>query len=267
MNKLILAVLLLASLNAAAQEYSYKPKGAIPEIIVNVRNLYSDLEIIGTKDAEIRIIAEDYEGPPEKAAGLRPMSATGPDNSGIGLNIEQDGNTVIISGAHRHMDDTDYTIMLPANVRLRIDYSSFQSDDIIIRGMTNEVEIKSQVGDLTFMDVTGPLVASTLSANINVVFTELSQASPTALASISGDVDISLPADSKGNFSISTTSGEIYTDLDFDAENLSGESRRKGKGVYSGFPGAVNVNAMLNGGGVEVSLRSVSGDIFIRKAK
>jgi DUF4097 and DUF4098 domain-containing protein YvlB len=115
--------------------------------------------------------------------------------------------------------------------------------------------------------VTGPLVASTLSANINVVFTELSQASPTALASISGDVDISLPADSKGNFSISTTSGEIYTDLDFDAENLSGESRRKGKGVYSGFPGAVNVNAMLNGGGVEVSLRSVSGDIFIRKAK
>src|SRR3990172_2698115 len=205
MNKIIIAFLLLASLNAMAQEYSYKPKGAISEILVNVRNLYSDLEIVGAADAEIRIVAEDYEGPPEKAAGLRPMSAMGPDNSGIGLNIEQDGNTVIISGAHRHTDNTDYKIMLPSNIRLRIDYSSFQSDDIIIRGMTNEVEIKSQVGDLTFMDVTGPLVASTLSADINVVFTELNQASPTALASISGDIDITLPQNSKGNFSISTT--------------------------------------------------------------
>ena len=32
-------------------------------------------------------------------------------------------------------------------------------------------------------------------------------------------------------------------------------------------PGVISVNSKLNGGGVGVTLRSVSGDIFIRKVK
>ena len=264
MNRLIIAFMACTSLAVSAQEFSLKPKGTISEITVVVRNLYSDLEIIGTAAGEIRVVAEDYEGPPDRAAGLRPLSALGPDNSGIGLNIDQSGNTVSITGAHRNADDTDYTIMLPAKVRLQIDYGSFRSDDITIRGMASEVEVKSQVGDLSFLDVTGPIVASTLSADITVAFSSLSQSSPTSLASVSGDIDIAIPENSKGNFSLGTTSGEIYTDLNFDAEDLS--PARWGKGM-PGFPGAINAHAMLNGGGVEVSIRSVSGDIFIRKTK
>lgn len=258
MKPLLLLLLLCAALDAPAQEFSLKPKGKMSEITVVIQNLFSDIEITGTSGGEFYVETDDYKGPPDKAAGLRALSATGPDNSGIGLNINQSGDTVIISGAGRNRNGADYRISLPATVKLRIDYGSFKSDDITIRGMANEVEVKSQVGDVTLIDVTGPIVANTLSADIEIAFTTLSQASPSAIASISGDIDITLPASSQGNFSLSSISGEIYTDLDFDLAQDNGVRR---------FPGGINASTSLNGGGVEFTIRSISGDIYLRKAK
>ena len=264
MKTLIIALLAFTMLDVSAQEFSLKPKGKISELTVEIQNLSSDLVIEGNNTGEIKIEADDYEGAPEKAAGLRPLSALGPDNTGIGLNINQAGNTVTISGMHRNRDNTDYRITIPANIKLKINYGSFQSDDILIRGMSNEVEVKSQVGDLMFENVTGPIIASTLSSDIRVEFTTLNQASPTSITSISGDIDITLPENSKGNFRLSSTSGEIYTDLDFDAVDTNGS-----KGPWRGkreFWGGTSASTMLNGGGVEFTVRSVSGDIFMRKA-
>ena len=148
--------------------------------------------------------------------------------------------------------------MLPANVKLKINQGGFRSDDINIKGMTNEVEVKSQVGDLEFLDVTGPIVASTISSDIKVIFSSLNQSSPSSISSVSGDIDISLPESTRGNFKLSSVSGEIYTDLNFENEV------KRGSGF---FPGGISVNTRLNGGGVDIMLRSISGDIYIRKAK
>lgn len=258
MKKLIIALLIFTMLDVNAQEFSMKPKGKIAELTVEIQNLYTDLEIVGNKGDEVRINADDYEGAPEKAAGLKPLSASGPDNTGIGLNISQAGNTVTISGTHRNLHQTDYRITLPANIKLRINYGSFRSDDILVRGMSNEVEIKSQVGDLKFVDVTGPIIASTLSADIDIEFSSLNQASPTSISSISGDVDITMPKDSKANLRLNSVSGEIYTDFEFDTIDKRGGNQ---------YWGGTAATAQMNGGGTEFSVKTVSGDVFLRKAK
>ena len=51
-----------------------------------------------------------------------------------------------------------------------------------------------------------------------------------------------------------TVSGNMYSDFDFPATN--NDMRRVGGG---------NIRASLNGGGVEVKLHSVSGNIYLRK--
>lgn len=285
MKKLVIALLCLTIIDASAQEFSMKPKGTISDITVVVENLYSNLEIQGGTAGNIKIETNEYVPLPAKAAGLHPLSALGPDNSGIGLNITQSGTTVTISGTRRNIKDMGYKIMLPANIKLRINHFSFRSDDITIRGMKNEVDVKSQVGDLLFTDVTGPIIASTISSDIKVEFSSLNQSAPSSISSVSGDIDITLPQSSKGNFKLSSISGEIYTDLDFKQENKKDFPFGAGKqfgpewgGKYSKpnfwgkqggnyFPGAMSVNATLNDGGVDVTLRSVSGDIYIRKAK
>lgn len=282
MKKLVITLLVSTVINVNAQEFTMRPKGTISEITVVVRNLFSDLDIQGSAAGDIKVEADNYTGIPDKAAGLRPLSALGPDNSGIGLNIAQSGNIVTISGTRRNTKNSDYRISLPANIRLRIDKGGFNSDDITVRGMTNEVEVKSQVGDLMFTDVTGPIVASTISSDIKVEFSSLSQSSPSSISSVSGDIDITLPQSSKGNFKMSSISGEIYTNLDFET-NVTNRPDYFGKNSSRAFPPGVSppappvppiippvgmsVNAALNGGGVDVTIRSISGDIYIRKAK
>ena len=258
MKKLITILLLFTMLDVNAQDFSMQPKGKLSDLTLEIENLFTDLDIQGSTGNEIRVQVDNYKGAPEKAAGLRSLSAMGPDNTGIGLNINQSGNTVTISGTHRNRDSTDYHFTVPANVKLRINYGGFHSDDILVRGMRNEVDIKSQVGDLKLEDVTGPIIASTLSADINVVFSSLTQSSPSSISSISGDIDITLPGNSKGDFRLNSISGDVYTDFDFELVN--------NKSRNSFWPGT-SASAQLNGGGVEFAVKSVSGDIFIRKAK
>lgn len=249
--------MLLFSVTTFAQnEYKMTVKGNASESWVNINNLFADLEIEGTSGSEIKIMVSDYDGLPEKAKGLKPLSATGPENTGIGLSIKQEGNMISISGAHREADDAKYIIYLPKSIMLKLDYNSWQAGDVMIKRMAGEVEAKSQVGDLKFIDVTGPIVAHTLSSDLEVTFSSLSQSSPSSLTSTSGDIDVTMPASVKGTFKMSTISGGVYTGFEFDFGDETNLRRAGGQ----------NATGKLNGGGVEVSLRSISGDVYVRKA-
>ena len=236
--------------------FTFNVKGNASDTWLVIENLYSDIRIEGTSGSEIKIESMNYRGLPEKAKGLKPLSATGPENTGVGLHMKQEGNIINLSGAHKEADRADYVMYLPKSLNLKIDYNGWQVGDVIIKGMAGEVEAKSQVGDLKFIDVTGPLVAHTLSSNVEVTFSSLSPNSPTSLSSTSGDIDITLPSNAKGLFKMSTISGGVYTGFDFDF----GESEIKRIGGQS-------ATGKLNGGGVEVTLKSVSGDIYVRKAE
>jgi hypothetical protein len=71
--------------------------------------------------------------------------------------------------------------------------------------------------------------------------------------SISGFIDLSFAASRKADLKMSTISGTIYTDLAMD-----NPSKRNGGNA---------VDAAYNGGGEDVDLETISGDIFLRKTK
>ena len=149
MKTIIAGLILLVSTSVVAQDkksYSYPIKGNAGEMWLVIENLSSDLQIEGTSGSEIRIESKNYKGLPEKAKGLKPLSATGPENTGVGLSIKQEGNTISLSGAHREADNADYVMYLPKNLKVKLDYNSWQAGDVVIKGMAGEIEAKSQVG-------------------------------------------------------------------------------------------------------------------------
>jgi len=77
-----------------------------------------------------------------------------------------------------------------------------------------------------------------------------------AFETISGDVDIKLPATQNLSLKASTISGDIYSDLTF--EYLDG-----GKGLKEIV--GVKLDARLNNGGKNLQLKSISGDILLRR--
>jgi DUF4097 and DUF4098 domain-containing protein YvlB len=71
--------------------------------------------------------------------------------------------------------------------------------------------------------------------------------------SISGFIDLSLATSRKADLKMSTISGTIYTDLARD-----NPAKRNGGNA---------IDAAYNGGGEDVDLETISGDIFLRKTK
>jgi hypothetical protein len=73
------------------------------------------------------------------------------------------------------------------------------------------------------------------------------------LKSISGSIDLAIPASRPADLDFSTISGTIYSNLDLTAEKMK-----------SSVP--VEIKGKLNNGGSEIKLKTISGDIFFRKS-
>ena len=72
--------------------------------------------------------------------------------------------------------------------------------------------------------------------------------------SISGFIDYAAPSACKAKIKISTITGNVYSNLKFDEQK-----DKEMKWVGSDY------NLVLNGGGPEIALKTISGDIFLRK--
>ena len=251
------AVLTLAvlPLTSQAQEFSYT-LGNTSDKAIEFAMSRSDVVIEGHDSDEVIIRNLDYDAPPERAQGLRALYNSAEDNTGIGLSVEEENGTLKIITASR--DDGDYRLMVPNKVRVMLEEVNWGGGDFEIRNMQGEIEIKSKSGDMRLVNITGPIIASSTSGDMEIVMDRLSQMGPTSISLVSGFIDISMPESSKANLYMSSVSGEIYTNLDI---QLSGDQR---EGMQR-LGGGRKIEGRLNGGGVEVSLKTISGDIYLRK--
>ena len=133
--------------------------------------------------------------------------------------------------------------------------------DIDVKGMRNELEVKSLNAKVRLTDVAGPVIANSTSGDIVVSFSEYSQKGPSMITSVSSEVDVTLPAAAKATLTLGSVTGEIYTDLDLQMQNKN--AKEAGMNYLGG--GNSTIRANLNGGGASLTIRSTSSDIYLRK--
>jgi hypothetical protein len=218
----------------------------------------SDVKVIGHNSDEVVIETNRHEAPPARAAGLKPLYNQAEDNTGMGLSVTRDKNTLTITKASRQ--DGSYTIRVPKNASVRYEETNWTGGDLSIADLDGEIELKLNNGNATLTNITGPLVANTTSSDMVVKFSSLNQSKPSAISSVAGTVDIHLPASTKANFKLKSVTGEIYSDFDM---NIARDSKSNLPRVSGGN----NIQGRTNGGGVEMNLYTISGDMFIRKSK
>ena len=143
-------------------------------------------------------------------------------------------------------------------MKVKADLNSWQGGDFVVSGLANEVDVKTQNGDIILRNVTGPIVASSLSGDIDVIYETVKPNAQNSITSTSGDIDVTIPANTSNGFKLSTISGEIYTDIDFDVQDKEGMNR---------IGGGYDMKVTLNNGGINILLKTISGDIYIRKAE
>ena len=239
-----------------AQEFKMKFNSPTNrKVVLDMRG--SDVTVEGYDGDELLIHGSGhFEAPPALASGLRPVYSGGTDNTRIGLAVTQtEANTIRIARMAR--SEGHYTVRLPRQTDIAFAQGGWGgSDDLTMRDLAGRIEVSLQSGDLRLLNVSGPVVANTISGDIQVRFSA-TPTQPSAVTSVSGDVDVSLPAPSRISLSMRSISGEIYTDFDL---NLGG-----GNGLK--HVGGQTVEGRANGGGTTLSLKTISGDIFVRKTK
>jgi lia operon protein LiaG len=238
-----------------AQEYTI-PVENVKEGKISLENFTDDLPIEGYNGNEIIITSANIDHlMPERAKGLKAIYPSGTDNTGLGLYVEKNGNHVNILCLLPITKRGKYRIKVPENFSLKIESGCERNNNIDIQNMKNEIEIKN-CQSITLKNVAGPLVLSTISGGIDVAFNNGNLDKPVSINSVSGDIDISLPAKTKADIKMKTISGTIYSDFDFQKND------DKIKQV-----GGTNLKYQVNGGGVDINLVSISGNIYLRKGK
>lgn len=224
------------------------------------------LSIEGSNDKTVTLKATGQEPLPERAKGLRPISRTATDNTGLGLEVLESDNSMTI----RQTANSELTLSLrlPNDVHLMLDHSGRNKEAITINNIRGEMELDVSGSDLKINGVTGPIVANNTRGNIEVKFTQVSQEGPTSINTVSGFVDVTMPSNTKATLELTTLSDEVFTDFDLqrisNEDNADSNEKRKRRNRDCSCD-EQNIKGTINGGGVEIFLKSVRDNIYLRK--
>lgn len=239
-------------------EYTPKVKNKL-----EVVNLLGDISIKNTSGNSIVIESDFNVDKPERAEGLS-LLGSAEDNSELGINVSEENGVVKIAGVTNKVKDYSYTISIPEGIAVNIDYHSpFASGNLEIDSYKGSVEIKTLTADVKLTNCEGPFTVSSISGDIEAVFDNLSQEQPTSLASVSGLVDVSLPGNAKADIKISNITGDVYNNLSLD--NKSSKSKDERSEGLNEIKHSSNSEYTLNGGGQKLLLKTISGNIYLRK--
>ncbi|MGN6355537.1 MAG: DUF4097 family beta strand repeat-containing protein [Parafilimonas sp.] len=242
----------LPSLCLHAQEYKVAVQNTKDgKLILN--NFPGDLPVEGYSGSEIIITSDLPANVPERAKGLKPVYGGGTDNTGIAVSADKNGNQVVLQCLLPITKNANYKIKVPDNFSIQIDNSCGNSGDVTVSNVKGELAIKN-CGDIKVKNASGPLVFYTISGNINISFASLAKDRSISLASVSGDIDVTVPATTAMDVELKNISGGIYSDFNFPNDD-KGLKRVGGNSVAS----------KLNGGGASLKITNVSGNIYLRK--
>jgi len=88
-----------------------------------------------------------------------------------------------------------------------------------------------------------------------------------AFSTLNGNVDVSFPASAKSNLRLKSERGEIFTDFDIDIDKTQPKTElKKEAGMYQ-LKLDDWIMGKINGGGPEVMMKNMNGNIYVRKNK
>jgi len=185
-----------------------------------------------------------------------------------GLDITEENNTVrvnsqtIFGGTAR-----DMVIQVPAQTSVNV--KTMFGGSMTIENISGDIEAENFNGQVTINNASGSVVAHSMNGKILVSLDRVAADKSMSFSTFNGDVDVTLPADTKARFKMRTDFGDIFTDFDVKMEanaapvveeqkDKNGKSRRRVRvdGTQTGT---------INGGGPEMQFTTFNGRILIHK--
>lgn len=229
--------------------------------LLKLETIHGNLKVSAYEGNEVVLRIKGEEGrsrkKEEEKEGLRRISS-----GGLGLEAIEENNVVsVVAGVMDKPSEID--ILVPRRFSLKL--QTVNGKQVEVNGVRGEIEISNVNGDIILKNVQGSANLNTVNGNIQVSFDQVNPDSPMAFTNLNGDVEVSLPADTRFSVKAKTEHGEVYTDFDIKVRPSKERVQSStSKGLYR-----VNIENWtqgdVNGGGPEFLFKSLNGDILIRK--
>lgn len=183
----------------------------------------------------------------------------------LDFSAEEHDNAVSI---HAPMSDklSGITIKIPQG-STKIVLGTVQDGDIEVKDVSGEIEISNVNGGISATGIAGSVVANTVNGDIVVKFKSVDPKAPMGFTSVNGKIDVLFPADTKANVKLKSDRGEMYSDFDIAVDKTQPKVEKNTEDHYYSVKIEDWVYGKLNGGGPEMMMKTMMGDIYIRKAK
>ena len=241
------------------KKYEYTPK---VKNKIEIKNLLGAISIQNTSGNAIIIESDFQMEVPDRAKGLKLLGDM-EDNTEIGVNLSEENGIVSITGVVRQVRDHQYKILVPVGMAVDFDYNNpFASGEINIDSFKGGLYIKTLSANVKITNSTGPFAINSISGNIEVSFSSISQEASTSIASISGLIDVTVPSGDKATFGINTMQGNIYNNINLKpVKEKEADPQAHGLTMIRHELG----DYTMNGGGQKILLKTISGNIYLRK--
>lgn len=259
----LVAIMLLCSQHLMAQTEGeitipLSAPGKPAKVIVDIHK--GSITVKGTSRQDVKVV---YKGR-DKDKGENKTTSDGLKkikSGGLDLEASEKNNTVEIESDSWNTA-IDLIVEVPSNVDLSI--STYNSGDLDVDNITGEVEAENYNGKITLLNIAGSAMADTYNGDITVLLTKVTPETPMSFLTYNGDVDITMPANTKGNLKLKSTRGDIYSGFEMNVNEVAPIQKKDEKnGVYKVYLDDWT-RGSINGGGPDFTMKNYNGDIYIR---
>ncbi|GAB4027545.1 DUF4097 family beta strand repeat-containing protein [Spirosoma gilvum] len=213
----------------------------------------------GRRDDDDRDRDRDRNGS-TSSAGMKRINAGNP----LDVSAREKNNTVNVD-ANSINQPIDLTIKVPQQFNLRI--GTVNHGEISVDNVSGELEINNVNGAIELTNVAGSAVANTVNGVVKAVFKNVNSDAPMAFSTLNGNVDVTFPASAKMNVKLKSDRGDMYSDFDIDVDKTQSKVNRTNQNGMYRVSIDDWVQGKINGGGREIMMKNMNGNIYIRKAK
>lgn len=133
--------------------------------------------------------------------------------------------------------------------------------------IAGELEINNTNGSIALTNIAGSVLATTVTGNITTTFKSVNEKSPMAFSTLAGKIDVCFPSSLKAALKVQSDAGALYSDYDISFDGVKPFVTKVNLPCLYQIKPAESLTGSVNGGGPEIFLKTMQGDIYIRKAK
>ena len=143
----------------------------------------------------------------------------------------------------------DLVIKVPFNFSLVL--KNLTAGDIKVDNVNGDHEISMSAGNITLSNISGSVSAHTNKGNIKADMTSVKKDTPLAFSNVGGTIEVSLPSALKANVKLQTEFAKVHSEFNVDAQINTGN----------------RITGKINGGGADILMKSVGGNVDLKKNK